>query len=765
MADRETFKISAALKDIIGKELITDDFVAVFELVKNSFDANASKVEVIFENNHDPDNARIIIKDNGKGMNYDDLKNKWLFVAYSAKRLGKENDDYRNKIKTRRIFSGAKGVGRFSCDRLGKHLNLISLKDEKDAIFQNLSVNWENFENVDDKEFINVSVTHKTLTKNDLTKIDYRLERGTVLEISGLRDLWDRERILKLKKSLAKLINPNQGNDSQNFSIKIIAADERSVDGKKKNKFDVVNGFVENAIFETLEIKTSNIFVKISPDGDFVETVLQDRGDKIYYLKEKNPYSNLQNISIYLFQLNRSAKTEFTKRMGIEAVRYGSVFVYKNGFRVYPFGEEGEDILGIDRRKQQGYKRFLGTRDLIGRIEINGEQPELRETTSRDGGLVKTHAYRDLVDFFNEYVLKRLENYVVNIIQWGDERVNRETGETTPELWAKDVKIQILELITGFINSKNIIDVQYDKDFLKIVSEKQDRSVNKIIKNISKVAEKSGNAELVKEAKKIEKVVLQTKADATVALEKAAKEEILRKETDKELEREKNQGMFFRSIIGREKEQYLGLLHQVRHSSSRITTKVKLLLKHISKSNIDDDIKECISVISSESAHIASLSKFITYANYDLKADKIEADIIQFVSEYVEKIYLANPPILKSSLTVKVNFSEKSKHNIEFRPLEMVTLIDNFIQNAEKAGAKSVSFNFETFGKRLIINISDNGKGIPRENIKHVFDLGFTTTGGSGIGLFSVKSVIQEMKGKIDVSSEISKGTTFKIEL
>jgi len=97
MGNSETFKISAALKDIIGKELITDEFVAVFELVKNSFDADATKVEVIFENNYEANSARIIIKDNGIGMNYDDLRNKWLFVAYSAKRLGKENLDYRNK--------------------------------------------------------------------------------------------------------------------------------------------------------------------------------------------------------------------------------------------------------------------------------------------------------------------------------------------------------------------------------------------------------------------------------------------------------------------------------------------------------------------------------------------------------------------------------------------------------------------------------------------------------------------------------------------
>src|SRR6478672_11910272 len=115
MPNSETFKISAALKDIIGKELITDEFVAVFELVKNSFDAHATKVQVIFQDNYSLENAKIIIKDDGKGMDYNDLKNKWLFVAYSAKRDGTE--DYRDKIKSKRLFAGAKGVGRFSCDR------------------------------------------------------------------------------------------------------------------------------------------------------------------------------------------------------------------------------------------------------------------------------------------------------------------------------------------------------------------------------------------------------------------------------------------------------------------------------------------------------------------------------------------------------------------------------------------------------------------------------------------------------------------------
>jgi len=556
MANIENFKISAALKNLIGKELITDEFVAVFELVKNSFDANAKKVEIVFENNNEPEKARIIIKDNGKGMNYDDLKNKWLFVAYSAKRTGKENDNYRNKIKSKRIFAGAKGVGRFSCDRLGKLLNLISIKDELNAKIENLVVNWESFENVDEEEFINIKVVH-----NELDNTSYNLKHGTVLEISKLRDVWDREKLLKLKRSLAKLINPNQGNDCDKFDIEIIAKDEYIIDKETKDDFKKVNGLVQNRIFETLGIKTSNIFVQISPNGNFIETTLCDRGDKIYYLKEINPYKTLKNISVYLFQLNRKAKYNFALIMGMPPIQYGSVFMYKNGFRVYPYGEEGEDGLGIERRKQQGYKRYLGTRDLIGRIEINGEQSELKETTSRDGGLVKTQSYYNLIDFFHNYVLKRLENYVVNIIQWGDDKINEETGETIPELWPRDVKIQILELISGLINSKNIIDIQYDENFLKIISEKQDKSVDKIVKNISEVAAKSGDPEIIKEAQIIENAIKSIKADAEIAVEKAEKAEKLRKQTEEKLEAVVSQKNFLQSEISDNTKNLESILH------------------------------------------------------------------------------------------------------------------------------------------------------------------------------------------------------------
>ena len=94
--DKLQFKVSSALKDLVGKDLIRNENIAIFELVKNSYDAFATKVEITFE----PE--RIIIADNGKGMTLDDLKNKWLFLAYSAKKDGSEDSEEDEKQQSYR---------------------------------------------------------------------------------------------------------------------------------------------------------------------------------------------------------------------------------------------------------------------------------------------------------------------------------------------------------------------------------------------------------------------------------------------------------------------------------------------------------------------------------------------------------------------------------------------------------------------------------------------------------------------------------------
>ena len=160
-----TFKISSALKNIIGQDLITDDYVAIFELVKNSIDAYATKIILHFEKD------KIIIADNGKGMSSKDITNKWLVLAFSAKKEGEEENEYsknfRDRIKVRRdSFAGNKGVGRFSCDRLGAYLNLESKIDKSLAMVNGIKVDWEKFEEDAHKEFVSIPVVDFVLPKN-----------------------------------------------------------------------------------------------------------------------------------------------------------------------------------------------------------------------------------------------------------------------------------------------------------------------------------------------------------------------------------------------------------------------------------------------------------------------------------------------------------------------------------------------------------------------------------------------------------------------
>ena len=195
------FRVSTGLKDLIGRDLITNDFVAVFELVKNSFDAHANSVRILF------DDDRIVITDDGKGMSEADILDKWLFVAYSAKREGTEDADYRDDISKRgRVYAGAKGVGRFSCDRLGSRLQLSSRT--QGGKVQILNVNWISFEKDAKKEFGKVKVRLSEAPRFPDPETQPEPGYGTVLAINNLRSDWDRAKLQRLKRELMKLINP-----------------------------------------------------------------------------------------------------------------------------------------------------------------------------------------------------------------------------------------------------------------------------------------------------------------------------------------------------------------------------------------------------------------------------------------------------------------------------------------------------------------------------------------------------------------------------
>ncbi|WP_416440182.1 sensor histidine kinase [Phnomibacter sp. MR] len=751
------FKISSALKNIIGSDLISDDFIAVFELVKNSYDAHASKVEITFENIYS-NNAKIIIKDNGKGMNYDDLINKWLFVAYSAKKEGTEEDsyDYRDKIKTKRAYAGAKGIGRFSCDRLGGELYLETIKDEPNPKVETLLTQWDKFEGNIKEEFVNISVLHETISTSS-----YNIKHGTVLEISNLKSDWNKTKFLELKDALAKLINPNTRIKEDLFTIELIVPDELENDKKESEYQNIVNGEIENLIFETLEIKTTKIISSIT--GGKIVTSLTEGGKLVYKITELNSYENLDNVDIQIYHLNQSAKSTFTRRMGTQPIQYGHIFVYKNGLRIYPYGERGEDPFKMDNRKTQGYSRYLGTRDVLGYISILEPNELLKETSSRGDGLIKTKAYFELVDWFYSSI-KKLEKYIIDITDWGNELSNDDYIKLDNESQKKAIE----DLILGLTKTKDIESFEVAPEIFEIIDKKQEKSTKNALTKIKKQLESDDydKDEIVESIIKIERNLDELKKSSEEATEEAFDKLIKNEELENNLETEKRKGAFQGSLIGTDKERIVGLQHQIYHSSSRISRNLKLLIKHLGPENIDDKIQKYLKTISLEASKINSIANFVTKANFNLKASEVKMDLVDFIKDYINQLYLLEDKVIDTKMTLKITGLENKEFLKEFRPLEITTIVDNIISNSEKAESKTLKIIFSEYNNNLIIKFQDDGKGIPEKNLDKVYDLGFTTTNGSGIGLFQINDIVKNsLKGEIDITSKLKEGTTIKITL
>jgi signal transduction histidine kinase len=781
----KTFKVSSALKNIIGSELITNDFIAVFELVKNSFDAHATSVTIRFLD-LDGDNPRLVIQDNGKGMDQQDLENKWLFVAYSAKKDGTE--DYRDSISSNRIHAGAKGIGRFSCDKLGRRLKIYTRKNAaSEHPTSVLSIKWQDFEQDSTVEFEKILVDYYEPNDNP-----YSLNHGTVLEISDLRESWDREKLLKLRRSLEKLINPNQGNDSENFSVQLEVPSEKSLDDliDSDSPWDIINGPIKNFLFENLGLKTTFINVKISPDGRTMTTRLEDRGTLIFEIVENNPTEyegkKLKDLEISLFALNTSAKMFFTKYMGVRVGAYGSVFLYKNGFRIHPVGEVGDDSLGIDSRKTQGTSRFLGTRDVVGRIEINGDNLDFQEVTSRDGGLVRNKAYATLQVLFLEYCLKRLEKYAVDIVKYG----NLGTDFLDAVKQQGDVRSKVLNLIQTLTKSEDILDFRFDDGVVDILGELSEQSLQGVLSNFKRIAAKSNNTRLENEAAKVEKRLAQlTKAREEAEAEadsarkrqrlaeraaevEAAKAKAASEAAEKarqESEQKATQNLFLKSMVSKDVSNIVSLHHHIGIAAGTIENYVSDITKTIAsgKSYTTEQLLDVFNKISRQARKIATTTKFATKANFNLEATTTTMDICNYIQEYILNVCdgVIQRKDNKGPLEFTWNNENEVSHVISCRPLEIAIIIDNLINNSRKASATSIAVSVsEGQSRGLRVVISDNGHGIPKDNQSKIFDLGYTTTDGSGLGLSQSKSAMENMKGSLSlVSSSRTDGTQIEL--
>jgi len=773
------FRISSALKRIIGRDLITDEFVAIFELVKNSFDARATRVDVVFLP------GRLFITDNGKGMSLGDIQDKWLFVAYSAKKDGTEDAGYRERIGTGKAYAGSKGVGRFSCDRLGQTLRMQTRQDATGALVEVVEVDWDRFEANAQEEFTSIPVAHRQARRFDLPPGVPMVQAGTVLEIGGLREDWDRDKLLRLRAALAKLINPF-GSTAEAFEVHLSAPDEEEADigaagkagSEEARALAVVNGPVRNFIFETLKGKTTHLAVAVSDDGRHLVSTLTDRGGLIYKVREPNPYALLagSGFTCNLFFLNRSAKKTFAHRMGVPSVQFGSVFLFKNGFRIFPIGEEGVDTFEIDRRKQQGYARFLGTRDIIGRIDVAGSDEHFRESTSRDKGLIDTPAYRQLEDCFDKKCFLRLERYVVGV-NWKD-ALDLEV-EDTSRLQGDQASARITAIVAQLAGTEGVDLLEYNKDLVRILNERSD-DFSESLSGLRTLAAKSGDSALLADIDAAAIRFTELQRAEVAARDAADRERQARREAERKAaealrqaesatkgyEEERKRNLFLTSLASLDRETIEILHHQIIIHASAVNEIIKGQVAKLRRGSVPtaEALLSAFDNISFQNKKILSTARFATKANFRLESEKIQADLAAYLVEYIEQI-----ASMLSETGVRATVSSSSRGFVRtFKPIEIAILVDNLLSNAGRARAGTVSFVIQQpSAKELTVTVEDDGRGFDPNvtDLHRLFEKGFTTTDGSGLGLFHVAQILDDLGGSIIAERSLSGGARFVIRI
>lgn len=778
------FDVSTGLKSVLGSELITDDEVAIFELVKNSFDAEATLVELFFGE------STITIADDGMGMSYADIKTKWLFVAYSAKRESNRQSDFRDDIAERRNYAGSKGIGRFSSDRLGKLIRLQTRPaSECNGPVHCITIDWDRFDQDHTEHFEEIDVAYTTQQEGfSLPAEVTQPKHGTAITIEKTRRHWDREKILRLKSALAKLINPF-GVSTDGFRIVIYAPDELEADkneriqsqrkGTDENLNAIVNGEVGNFIFSTLQAKTTFIDVSIDESGEYIDSTLTDRGELIYRIREPNEFPLLakSGFQCQVFFLNLSAKLTFARRMGVPSVQFGSVFLFRNGFRVYPIGEETDDWFRMDRRKQQGYARFLGTRDVIGRVDVSGTDIDFQEASSRNTGLIETPAVTQLRKCFRDYCLVRLERYVVPVTFVDKEDKN--TSDVS-RLLTDPGRARVSAAVAKLVDDKNVELLEYSKRLIGILSERSAQFENSL-GSLRAIAEKTKDRSLFDNIELAEKKFeelreseeqarkqadVERKAKEAAQAKAAVAEKIVSQVTD-QLTEEKKRNLFLSSIASLDTDTIINLHHQVTMYAVDIQQQIENFLVKIADADTvkSSEVMNALEGIALLNRKVMGVSKFATKANFRLESEKIEADIGEYVEQYINgvaKDFLSGP------LAISVENDGKAFVQ-KFKPIDISVVVDNLIANARKARATRVAFSITHPNKDSVhIRVSDNGRGFNDQidDIKRIFEKGFTKTDGSGLGLYHVRQVLGEMNGTIEAErNDEQRGATFLVRI
>lgn len=391
----EVLRPKARIISVIGSELISDDNVAILELVKNSYDADSEFVRISFEGKMLEGHGKIIVSDNGNGMTIENVKHGWMEPANGEKRT-------KNRSPAGRRVLGEKGIGRFASAKVADRLTLITKTIEGKEIEAHF--NWSNFDTSEkylDEIKCEWEIRDPTIIK----------EKGTVLIMEPVRESWDDKKIRSLRLALSRLVDP--WSPKEDFKI--------SIDFEKANaelgqfSGDILPppslGKPHYSIKGVMDSKGSTEYTYVSQRLRKEDVVTDKCDDKDMPMPTCGPF----NFEIRAWDRDDLDMLAEETKMTVREIRKdlndaSGISVYRDGFRVMPYGESARknDWLGLDLRRVQNPTMRLSNNQVVGQVSIDlDHNPELKDQSNREG-IIHTNEFENFA-YKIVWLLSKLE--------------------------------------------------------------------------------------------------------------------------------------------------------------------------------------------------------------------------------------------------------------------------------------------------------------------------------------------------------------------
>ncbi len=701
------FSIDASHVSRLGFELVAKQETAVSELIKNAYDADATRVDVTFKNVEAPGGSLEVV-DNGHGMTRDQLIDGFMRISTRQKVDSPVSPNYG------RQRAGRKGIGRFAAQRLGRHLTLLTQRPGAESSLR-IELDWDRFSAGMELYEISASIEEQPPLPSP----------GTTLRIDKLRDAWSVHQVKRAYRYVSELLQP--------FPLSKVL--DRPVGGAADPGFKVgfyreTNSDIQEIVNEEtsiLSLAIAKLEAGVNGDGNAQLSVASEKyqinlkecpllpAQKIIErmdgrLQSFHKIAGVRLVAHYfiadeLATANRSMAREVLKRSG-------GIRIYRNGFRVLPYGAQFDDWLGLQR--SSALREILPPHhntNFAGFVEIRDVDGLSFEETSSREGLVENEAFEQLKDF----VFLALMDVVIKIAN------------------ARGKKV--------FSSDKPVKSAGVSGQETETPAERAARIADALRQAGAAGADRGSTAtgDPTARGPDFEKLAVDVEAlgrDAASALAEAGMLRVLA-----------SLGL----TIGE-------FTHEVRHALSALHAMVS------------DTAEGALGVGEEITNHIALLRSYMRYFD-DAVANNAHRilethEIRDVVNEFVDVI---RPSIERQRINLSKTFDGYDLFTCPMHRSEWSSILLNLFTNSMKAIHRvNVPGRILIEGggdeKNVYIRFSDNGDGIPVENRDRIFEAFFTTSAppgpmagehqqlmGAGLGLKIVQDIVHAVDGYIEV--------------